>query len=134
MDKIKQLQIALLKEKLEKLTETKVSLQEVEIAPENKWVVAMVVVNQYAPGVTGQNLMIYIEAGPDKTGYNSKKEAQIAFKTKQPLDRNKFKTRRDSEGLGWYYHKPQVMTISELANQKNTGSHYFKYGSPVYLK
>lgn len=99
-----------------------------------KYIIAFSVVNQYAEGITGQNFYIYIIAGPNKEGFNSKQEAKAAFKLEQKKDRNKFKVTKDDRGIGWYYSKPEIMTPEALAEKRRTAiTPYYKYGTPIYL-
>ena len=96
-----------------------------------KFVAVMVVVNQYAEGICGQNLYLYVFASPDRTGFNSKKEASVAFINTKKI--NKYKTKANQTGLGYYYSKPVYLSVDEFENESKTGNYYFTHGTKIYI-
>ena len=128
MDKVKEI-----KSKLDKISVDEVSLDD------NKYVACFSVINQYTWGITGQNIYIYIIAGGDRKGFNTKEEARDAYKEEKIEDKHHFKTTITEEtggygNIGWHYHTPpKIITIKKLKELCRNGDYYYTHGTKVYI-
>ena len=133
MTKEKQLTIALLTEKLEKLTEKKIILEsdeKVVIDNPDKCFVFIRYINAYTEGITGRNITNFILVGPDGDGFNSREEAITYYRSLKKT--GKFKdviTRKTQEygNLGHFYSKP-VIVKGKKFNEFNSQNLYKNAG------